>query len=285
MYYRHLRFPEGKAKAVTFSYDDGVKADIRLANTLTRYGLKGTFNLNSFNLNSESNLSVEEIKTHLLDAGHEIAVHGEFHKALGLCTPLEGIQDVLNCRLTLEKTFGRIIRGMAYADSGIRNMQSDTDYARIKGYLSELGILYSRTLGEDNDSFKLPQDWFAWMPTVHHTNPNTLEYADKFLQIDCDEQYCANMYPRLYYVWGHSFEFDRENNWNLLDALCEKISGHEDIWYATNIEIYDYVQAYRALVFSVDGTMVYNPTLIKVWFHIDNKAYCILPGQTLSLEV
>ena len=60
MYYRHLRFPEGKTKAVTFSYDDGVKADIRLANTLTRYGLKATFNLNSFNLNSESNLSVEE---------------------------------------------------------------------------------------------------------------------------------------------------------------------------------------------------------------------------------
>ena len=31
MRYRFLRFPEGKFKAVTFSYDDGLHADIRLA--------------------------------------------------------------------------------------------------------------------------------------------------------------------------------------------------------------------------------------------------------------
>lgn len=283
MQYRFLRFPDGKTKAVTFSYDDGMKADIRLANTLTQYGLKATFNLNSYKFNSKNYLSVEEIKTHLLDAGHEIAVHGEFHKALGLCSPLEGIKDVLNCRLAMEKTFGRIIRGMAYADSGIRNMQYGTSYEKIKQYLSDLGITYCRTLGEDNNLFRLPQDWYAWMPTIHHDNPYALEYAQQFLEIECDKQYCANMYPRLFYVWGHSFEFDRKNNWERLDALCETLSGHEDIWYATNTEIYDYVQAYHALIFSADYTMVYNPTLVKVWFNMDNKEYSIEPGQTLNL--
>lgn len=67
MQYKILRFPGGKTKAVTFSYDDGSKSDIRLADTLTKYGLKGTFNLNSSNLHSENYMSVEEIKTHLLD--------------------------------------------------------------------------------------------------------------------------------------------------------------------------------------------------------------------------
>ena len=38
MKYDFLRFPEGKCKAVTFSYDDGTKADIQLANILTKYG-------------------------------------------------------------------------------------------------------------------------------------------------------------------------------------------------------------------------------------------------------
>ena len=284
MKYKFLRFPDGKTKAVTFSYDDGMKADIRLADTLTKYGLKGTFNLNSCNFKSKNYVSVEEIKNHMLEAGHEIAVHGEYHKALGLCSPLEGIKDVLNCRLDMEKTFGKIIRGMAYADSGIRNMQYGTDYTKIKQYLSDLGIVYSRTLGEDSNLFPLPQDWYAWMPTVHHDNPHALEYAEQFLEIDCDKQYCANKYPRLYYIWGHSFEFDRKNNWERLDALCEKLSGHDDIWYATNIEIYDYVQAYHALVFSADHTVVYNPTLIKVWFNMDNKEYCIGSGQTLILK-
>lgn len=283
MQYKILRFPGGKTKAVTFSYDDGSKSDIRLADTLTKYGVKGTFNLNSSNLHSGNYMSVEEIKTHLLDVGHEIAVHGEFHKALGLCSPLEGIRDVLNCRLELEKTFGRIIRGMAYADSGIRNMQYGTDYTKIKRYLSELGIAYSRTLGEDNDLFRLPQDWHAWMPTVHHDNPRALDYAEEFLEIDCDKQYYARMYPRLYYVWGHSFEFDRKNNWERLDELCEKLSGHEDVWYATNIEIYDYVEAFHSLIFSADRTIVYNPTLMKIWFNIDKQEYSIEPGQTLNI--
>ena len=285
MLYTILRFPGGKTKAVTFSYDDGAKADIKLANTLTNYGLKGTFNLTNCNFNSPNHLSMDEIKFHILDVGHEIAVHGEFHKALGLCSPLEGIRDVLNCRLELEKLFGRIIRGMAYADSGIRNIQYGTDYAKIKQYLTDLGIAYSRTLGEDNNLFRLPQDWHAWMPTVHHNNPHALEYAEQFLDIACDKQYCARMYPRLYYVWGHSYEFDRDNNWDRLEALCEKLSGHDDIWYATNIEIYDYVQSYHALVFSADHTVVYNPTLVKIWFNRDNKEYSIDPGQTMILKV
>ena len=37
----------GKMKAVTFSYDDGVTQDTRLIEMLNKYGLKGTFNLNS----------------------------------------------------------------------------------------------------------------------------------------------------------------------------------------------------------------------------------------------
>lgn len=37
----------GKKKAVTFSFDDGVTQDIRLIEIFNKYGLKGTFNLNS----------------------------------------------------------------------------------------------------------------------------------------------------------------------------------------------------------------------------------------------
>lgn len=47
MRYCFLRFPEGKFKAVTLSYDDGVHADIRFAGILDKYGMKGTFNINS----------------------------------------------------------------------------------------------------------------------------------------------------------------------------------------------------------------------------------------------
>ena len=42
-----MRFPEGKSKAITLSYDDGVFSDYKLVQILNRYGLKCTFNLNS----------------------------------------------------------------------------------------------------------------------------------------------------------------------------------------------------------------------------------------------
>ena len=47
MRYEFLRFPGGKPKAVTFSYDDGCRDDIRLAQIANSYGIKCTFNINS----------------------------------------------------------------------------------------------------------------------------------------------------------------------------------------------------------------------------------------------
>lgn len=43
----YLRFPEGKLKALTLSYDDGVEQDERLIGILRAHGMRGTFNLNA----------------------------------------------------------------------------------------------------------------------------------------------------------------------------------------------------------------------------------------------
>lgn len=289
MRYRFLRFPGGKAKAVTFSYDDGCRHDIRLAETLTTHGIRCTFNINSGLFGKDDrawHLTAQEIREHIINAGHEIAVHGKMHMAPGLSRPVDCISDILNCRLELEKTFDQIIRGMAYPDSGITNMQNEASYDNIRRYLQDLGIVYARTLGGDNDGFRLPSDWMAWMPTAHHKNSRVVEYAEKFLSIDPDTEKLspANRYPRLFYLWGHSFEFENNKNWELLDTLCEKLGGQEDVWYATNMEIYEYVQAYNALVFSADGQKVYNPTLKTIWFRTDAKVYSVASGETLNIE-
>lgn len=47
MRYVFMRYPDGKSKAVTFSYDDGVVQDKRLAELFDKYGMKGTFNFNT----------------------------------------------------------------------------------------------------------------------------------------------------------------------------------------------------------------------------------------------
>ena len=40
-----LRFPGGKEKAFTMSYDDGVQQDVRLIEIMRRNGVKGTCNI------------------------------------------------------------------------------------------------------------------------------------------------------------------------------------------------------------------------------------------------
>ena len=283
MRYRFLRFPEGKTKAVTFSYDDGFADDLQLIEILNRYGLKGTFNLyNALFHNKGEYLQLADIHS-LLDAGHEIAVHGVNHTALGKCTPLEGIQEVLGNRLALEKTFGRIVQGYAYADGGVRTVISGTTRESICRYLQDLGIVYARTFGGDNDRFPLPENWYNWVPTAHHENPELDAYMAKFLALDVNGQYESNRDPRLFFLWGHSREFTQNNNWDRAERICKTLGSHKDIWYATCIEIYQYVNAYNQLVFSADGTLVYNPTLFTIWFDIDGKLYAITPGETKKL--
>ena len=277
-----MRYPNGRAKAVTFSYDDGVPQDKRLAELFDRYGMKATFNFNCEYVR-ETNFTKEEINEYFLSKGHEIAVHGANHRANGNLRPIEGIRDVLDCRLELEEKCDRIIRGMAYPDSGITQMGSFGSYEQIKQYLTELDIAYSRTLGGDNDSFTLPEDFHAWMPSAHHNNPKIMEYIEKFLSIDVSKIYDARRIPRLLYIWGHSYEFDHRDNWSHMEEICQRLSGNPDVWYATNIEIYDYVEAYKRLLYSADGYMIYNPTLIDIWIDVDGAVYKIESGKTLKI--
>ena len=88
---------------------------------------------------------------------------------------------------------------------------------------------------------------------------------------------------RLFYLWGHSNEFDNNENWEVIEKFAEYVGGREDVWYATNIEIYDYVKAYENLQTSIDKNIVHNPSFIDVWFYHNKKTYCVKGGQTLFL--
>lgn len=278
-----LRFPGGKAKAVTFSYDDGVVQDKRLAELFDAYGMKATFNMNSEKFR-KFNYTKEEMHEYFLDKGHEIAVHGAFHRANGNTRPIEGIRDVLDCRLELEEKCDRIIRGMAYPDTGITQMGNFGNYQNIREYLVDLDIAYARTLNGDNDAFALPEDFYAWMPSAHHDNPKILEYVDKFLNMDMSmKRYHARRTPKLLYIWGHSYEFDKKDNWDHIEEICRRLANNDEIWYATNIEICNYVEGYKRLVYSADGYRIYNPNLFEVWFDVDGVPYSVKSGETLQI--
>ena len=285
MRYRFMRFPGGKLKAVTFSFDDGCREDIKLAQLLDSYNCRCTFNVNSGFIKNPGNkfLNLDEVKKYLADTNHEIAVHGDKHRAPGVNTPIDIIRDVLDCRTELENMFGKIIRGMAYPDSGINRFDNGTTYEDVKRVLKDCGILYARSLKRD-DSFRLPIDWYNWEPTVAPGDTGYLELAEKFAALNEDNCTNSNASPRIFYAWGHGYDID---TWlgEALHKLCAIIANKEDTWYATNMEIYEYTNAYRSLVFSADGSICYNPTLFDIWFVVDGKPYTIKSGETIKINV
>ncbi len=279
-----MRYPKGKAKALTFSYDDGARQDKRLAEIFDRHKMKCTFNFMAQPLVDEG-FSKSEIWEYFLSKGHEIAIHGANHRATGHLRTIEGIKETLDCRLALEEKCGDIIRGMAYPDTGVNLFGNFGSYEEVKQYLVELDIAYARTLGGDNNSFMLPDDFYKWMPTAHHNNPQLMEYIDEFLNLDLSKDtYYAKRFPRLLYIWGHSYEFDREDNWSLIEEVCDKLADNDEIWYGTNIEIYDYVTDYKRLIYSADGKTIYNPSVAEVWFDVDSKVYSVKGGETIRID-
>ena len=282
MNYRLLRFPGWKPKAVTFSYDDGSVHDRRLLETLNRYGIKCTFNLNSKRFCKGEDFTLADAKA-AMASGHEIAIHGAEHLAPCLVTPQAAVRDALICREELENALQTIIRGMAYPDSGVTRFNNGSDYHEVRGYLKAVGVAYARSLGGDNDRFFLPEDWYCWVPTAHHNNADLFHYIDKFLSLDLDHGWASVRDPRLFYLWGHAFEFENQHNWDRLETICERLAGCKEIWYATNIQIHDYIEAFRSLYVSADGRRIENPTATTVWFWENEKNYKIDPGETLVI--
>ena len=112
-----------------------------------------------------------------------------------------------------------------------------------------------------------------WHPTCHHKE-NLMDMAELFLE-RADMPF-SNM---LFYVWGHSYEFNRDDNWELIEQFCKRVGKKEDVWYASNGEICAYLQAVKRLQFSADQSKVYNPSALEVWFSVDGETCSVMPGE------
>ena len=110
---RFLRFPNGKSKAFTLSYDDCNAEIIRLLDIMEKYGVKGTFNLNSgrygcncLGVKSPRHLTEEQLVDCLCGRGMEIAIHGYKHLNPVTLTGVELFREFSVDKENLENTFG-----------------------------------------------------------------------------------------------------------------------------------------------------------------------------------
>src|SRR5690606_27907675 len=108
--------------------------------------------------------------------------------------------------------------------------------------LDAIGIEYART-AECHGNFRMPDNFLRWSPTCHHRD--MLAYGKRWL-----EESVVFPTMSLLYVWGHSFEFNRDNNWELLEEF---------------------------------GQLVHNPSACSVWIALDGQTREIRGGETVNL--
>lgn len=225
-----------KLKAITFSYDDAVTQDIEFVELLNKYNLKGTFNINSELLNTNNmlireNKRVAHYKLHKSDVkgvydGHEVAVHTLTHPHLPPLEDAEVIRQVEQDRLNLSDIVGYEVIGMAYPGGGVNN---DDRVAEI--IKNNTGVKYSRTT-TCTGNFDLQNNLYRFNPTAYHLHFDKLmELGEKFVNMTPDK-------PQIFYVWGHSYEFDFYSDYRVkFEEFLKLISNKDDIFYGTNKEI------------------------------------------------
>lgn len=259
-------YPGGKHKALTMSYDDGKVQDRRLIDIFNRYGIKGTFHINSGLFDDPKRIKPEKFRQ--LYAGHEVACHTVTHPTIARCPLPEVLEEVLADRRDLEKIMGYPVRGLSYPNGSLSE--------DIVKALPMCGIRYSRVVGS-SDNFALPEDPYRWQATCHH-NHNLMALGEQFKGL------FKQQYLYLMYVWGHSYEFDDKGNWDLIEGFCKMMGGQEDIWYCTNIEFMDAMDDFQRLQFAADNSFVFNPNARDCWIRVnDGDPVCIPAGATVQL--
>lgn len=266
-------YPQGKRKAFSVTYDDGVEQDVRFVDMLNRYGMKGTFNLNSglmaqgFAWTHESGRIVRRLKPEVaasLYAGHEVASHTLTHPYMHELTREAILCELSGDKANLEALFGREIRGFAVPFDYYSELIADC--------VREAGFAYAR-ISEESGDLALRDDAYHWRATVFHCCDGLEDIVRRF--VDTDEELACLQ------IVGHAYDLDVEDRWGVMEGILADISRQADILPMTTGEVVEYVTAMRRA--EITEGYIRNHSAVSLWFDVDGALYEVRPGGQMKI--
>ena len=236
-------------KYFTLSFDDGTQQDLRMIEILKKYDVDCI----SWNINTEGlygakwdltglglpgvehqRFTKEELETGIYD-GYDVLVHTRTHPSLKIYDekPINLIEEVQGNADDIAEITGISPVGMAWPGG-------DTEYTdkTIEIILDRTDIRFARGTTPTYD-YALPTQFMKWMPTCGISDAKVLDLAYDFINLEAEDD-C------LFYVWGHSFELDAYDSYDIFEALVRMMKANEgDITLVTNTEFYE---LYKTLV-------------------------------------
>ena len=275
-----MRFPGGREKALSFTFDDGAPEDRLLIDWMGALGLRGTFNINTGWYGRVfphcTHMSAAQTFETLNREFAEIACHGSLHVDPTRVDLPTLVWDVMRDRDALEKQFGRPITGYAYPQGAYT--------PTVMAELERLGFEYARAVGTQG-SFRIPGNLYEITATCHLLSDACDSCTQTFLPFRCNtELWWDNADAQLFNIFCHSYQLrGSEEIQAAARRRMEALAGRDDVWYATNIEVVRYIRAYRALVFSLERGFVYNPSCQPVWFRCKEGVRRVGAGEYAAL--
>lgn len=262
-------YPQGKTKAFNITYDDGILQDVRFVDLLNKYGLKGTFNLNSQLMEQEfewihpNGMTVKRLSKnmvrHLYD-GHEIAAHTLTHPYLNNKTESELMWEIGEDKRRLEELFGREVAGF-----GVPFHFYDE---KIADCVRQCGFEYGR-MSELTHSYTPWQDPYFWCCGIFHLEPELDEFVERFFGTDEEMALCQ--------IVGHSYDLDAENMWDKMERILARVAGNPSVCSVTHLELVRYLRAMEQAVVGED--FIDNLSRQSLWFRVDDEILELTAGQ------
>ena len=268
----HKLYPGGKTRAFNITYDDGVLQDVRFVALLNRYGLKGTFNLNSRLMEEEfawthpCGMEVRRLGCRAVEGlydGHEIASHTLTHPYMHDLTRQKLMEQLGEDRANLEQLFRQEVKGFA--------VPFDYYSDRIADCAEACGFEYAR-MSEFSLSYRPCRDWYHWKTGVYHIMPELVPFVRGFLETGEELAVCQ--------IVGHSYDLDAEDLWDTVERICAAVSAREDIWSCTNLELVRYLKAMEHL--TVEEDRIRNGSDRALWIEINNTVRVLGPGEEIT---
>ena len=217
-----------KKKILVFTFDDGTVHDIKFINILNKYGLKGTFNLNTGLANyvwykdgiAIYRLDLNEYK-YIYD-GHEVASHTLTHPHMTEIDDESVIRESKEDIKNLEKIFNRKINSFAFpfhdfSKREIELIKNNNDLTNIR-------------VSEVNETFSFPKDIYS-IPITTFKFYRAKELYEEFIKLD----------EGLFVFAGHSYDYYVDGTFDEFEKLVKQISENKDIEVMTMSEMVKYL--------------------------------------------
>ena len=221
---------------VTTSWDDGTITDLKLAELLEKYGIKGTFYIPKF---MENQLPRKDIMA--INKQFEIGAHSIDQPDLTKVSLAEAKRQIVDSKTHLEDLLGHNIPLFCYPFGRCNET--------IKRIVKDAGFIAAR--GCTPGGFDLLRDPYDLHITLFASNGSPLMalkicWGSRLRKISAfsDWEIRAKLLFDLvlkrggvYHIYGHSEHIENANEWNKLERVFSYISNREGVNYMTNGEV------------------------------------------------